>query len=575
MNPIKMRKTNRIIKGILIIIFLSFTVSLILISFTFNPLGTIKNDKHINISGGTERIHLHYRDIWEFSYTVSIHYAIEWSFSSNNDKIGILALAMDNLNYQNYMMNKTDIFYYVLSNGQKSNDRGCFAIPYEDQWFIILINENPDQNPIIVDFDWDITENPVLFIYIPIIISISVVLLCLVLYLILRKKGKKIQDLRVFILGIILLLSVIYLTYRYAISDFKTLEKYPSYPISSSSPIHIYSNNDISRYNIPGSGTMEDPYRIENRTICSGEAIRISWVSGYFIIKNNLLLSAFPIYLYNIDSGCIKIFNNTCIGTLYNTRGFGMYISSIQSNLNISYNKLINYDLALHLGHSPHSYIQNNKFLHNNLNLYLYSSNSTQILNNTFIFKEGDSLSKDCIYITSSYNCSVKNNILEGSGLDFSNYLGHSLICENNLVNNKELGFYTDLDGVVIDNSDTYGQLFLINCSDIVIKNQNIENTNYALTFINCSICSCDYSNFSNNHNIGIRIIDSNEYNVSNCRFSFNSEGAYISNSNSTTFLDNTFNNNIIGIHIYYSECAYLNNVYYNNTENWRIDQDE
>ncbi|MFW9947030.1 MAG: NosD domain-containing protein, partial [Candidatus Odinarchaeota archaeon] len=237
-------------------------------------------------------------------------------------------------------------------------------------------------------------------------------------------------------------------------------------------------------------------------------------------------------------------------------------------------NKLFNYEMGIYLSNSPDSILENNKLINNNNNLYISYSNSTRILNNTFTYKKENYWFEDCIHIRSSYNCSIKNNILKGSGLYFSDYLGYSLICENNLVNGKDLGFIINQSGLIIDNPETYGQLFFINCSNIIIKNQNIENTNYAITFIDCKFCNCTLSNFSNNHAIGIRIMDCYDFNVSNCRFSFNSEGAYISNSNSTIFLDNIFNDNFIGIHVYYSDCDYLSNLYYNNTVNWKIYQD-
>ncbi|MFX1267570.1 MAG: right-handed parallel beta-helix repeat-containing protein, partial [Promethearchaeota archaeon] len=247
-------------------------------------------------------------------------------------------------------------------------------------------------------------------------------------------------------------------------------------------------------------------------------------------------------------------------------------IYSTDGNFNISNNKVLNYQRGISLGHSPTSTLENNKLINNNLNLYISYSNSTRILNNTFTYKEDNYWSEDCIHIGSSYNCSIKNNILRGNGLYFSDYLGYSLICENNLVNGKDLGFIIDQSGLVIDNPEIYGQLFFINCSNIIIKNQNIENTNYAITFIDCKFCNCTFSNFSYNLVIGIRIINSNDFNVSNCQFNFNSEGAYLSNSNSTIFVNNIFYNNTIGILMINSECDYLANTFYNNTENWVIE---
>ncbi|MFX0019956.1 MAG: right-handed parallel beta-helix repeat-containing protein [Promethearchaeota archaeon] len=567
-----MKYKQKIILDIVILIILTLNITILALNITFDSLNSERKKEGIKASGGYGQT-LNYRDFTEIKYTASNLYGIEWSFTSHNAQVGIKALAMDNLNYQKFMLNKSKIKYHLLSNGEKSHDQGCFAIPYENTWFIIFLNDDPDQESTEIDIDWDVTYNPVLFIIIPIILFAVVTSFYIVSYFIIKKRRKKFPLWSSAIYFILLFLSFFYLAYGYPLL-YLFIEQYPRYPISSSSPLYIDSTDDFERYNIPGSGTLEDPYRIENRTICNGRnlAIDISYVSVYFIIQNNFLFAGGAIRIDHINVGYIKIINNTCVGTLYNTRGYGIDIYSTDGNFNISNNKVLNYQRGISLGHSPTSTLENNKLINNNLNLYISYSNSTRILNNTFTYKEDNYWSEDCIHIGSSYNCSIKNNILRGNGLYFSDYLGYSLICENNLVNGKDLGFIIDQSGLVIDNPEIYGQLFFINCSNIIIKNQNIENTNYAITFIDCKFCNCTFSNFSYNLVIGIRIINSNDFNVSNCQFNFNSEGAYLSNSNSTIFVNNIFYNNTIGILMINSECDYLANTFYNNTENWVIE---
>ena len=568
-----MKYNKKIRLDIIVVIFLIFNITILFLNITPYFFDSEKVEKGVKASGGYYGYILNYRDFMEIKYTASNLYGIEWSFTSHNPQIGIKVLAMDNLNYQKFMLNKSNIKYDLLSNGEKIHDQGCFAIPYEDTWFIIFFNDDPNQESTQIDIDWDLTSNPILFIIIPISLFVGITSFYVGLYFILKKKRKKFPLWSCAIYIIFLFLSSFYLAYGYPLLSL-FIEEYPKYPISSSSPLYIDSTDDFERYSIPGSGTIEDPYRIENRTICSGNsyAIFIYSVSVYFIIQNNFLFSARAIKINNINVGYIKILNNTCVGTVYNTRGHGIDIYNTDGNCNISNNKLFNYETGIILGSSPESTLESNRLINNNLNLYISYSNSTRILNNTFTYKKDDYWSEDCIHIRSSYNCSIKNNILKGSGLYFSDYLGYSLICENNLVNGKDLGFIINQSGLIIDNSDIYGQLFFINCSNIVIKNQDIENTNYAVTFIDCKFCNFTLSNFSNNHFIGIRIINTNNFNVSNCQFRFNSEGAYVLNSNSTIFLNNIFYNNSIGIHIINSECDYSFNTFYNNTENWKIE---
>ena len=111
------------------------------------PIEIENNNKKVGIlapSGG-HGAQLDYMDFTIVQYTASHLYAIEWSFTCDNELVGLKVFAMDYSNYKNYLLNKSHIKYYTLSDGHKKQDNGVFGIPYENTWFLIFLNDDPDQ----------------------------------------------------------------------------------------------------------------------------------------------------------------------------------------------------------------------------------------------------------------------------------------------------------------------------------------------------------------------------------------------------------------------------------------------
>ncbi|MBK5112730.1 MAG: right-handed parallel beta-helix repeat-containing protein [Candidatus Heimdallarchaeota archaeon] len=85
----------------------------------------------------------------------------------------------------------------------------------------------------------------------------------------------------------------------------------------SQAGIIITSDADFTeKYNFPGSGTMLDPYRLENLQIDTDNeyGIQIRDVSSYFIIRNCFIKSTLTvIQLINIESNYTLIEGNLCV----------------------------------------------------------------------------------------------------------------------------------------------------------------------------------------------------------------------------------------------------------------------
>lgn len=132
--------------------------------------------------------------------------------------------------------------------------------------------------------------------------------------------------------------------------------------------------------------------------------------------------------------------------------------------------------------------------------IYLYSgcNNRNRILNNSIyntkhygIFIEGSknvtvgnniiiSTSRKGIKIYYSSNCMIYGNIIMGNGIFIEGrgmkYWNSHYIDTSNTINGKPVYYLKNLNGEVIP--EGAGEIILVNCSNITIKNQNITNTN-------------------------------------------------------------------------------------------------
>ncbi|NHJ86264.1 MAG: hypothetical protein FK734_12440, partial [Asgard group archaeon] len=206
--------------------------------------------------------------------------------------------------------------------------------------------------------------------------------------------------------------------------------------------IVIRSNNDFTlRYNFPGEGTFENPFRIENLVISSSKefGIFITDVSKNFIIINCTITGVSQgIYLEDIVSSYTQIENNTIFldGV---TSSYG-----IHSNYNIDNISIIN------------NKIQGNNNRQSSYGIYLIHSNN-QIINKNNI---------------SSFNRGIFCNNLENINITqnniFSNTIGiaisHStslLVLYNNLMFNLQYGILSDYNTGVFHHNNFFNNLLI------------------------------------------------------------------------------------------------------------------
>jgi parallel beta-helix repeat protein len=134
----------------------------------------------------------------------------------------------------------------------------------------------------------------------------------------------------------------------------------------------------------------------------------------------------------------------------------------------------------------------------------------------------------------------------------------HQNTIKNNTVNGKPLVYFEDASDKVIDNA---GQVILIGCNNISIKNLELSNTLFGIQLIDTVNCLISDNDFSNNAIVGL-LFNSSHNNISGNIFSKNVAGLTFGDCKSNKISRNSFENNGFGLVFMISSC---NHISYNN----------
>jgi len=310
------------------------------------------------------------------------------------------------------------------------------------------------------------------------------------------------------------------------------------------------------------------------------------------IIENNICYSNFFAGIYTRDAPNTLIMNNTCnYNAYYGMRILDCEYSEIISNyckknshggilvkncasIEIKNNLVVENSLSagIVVRLSNFAVIDNNTCINNELygievdessgavisknyvvnNSYegisLQNSFDVIILNNTIFSDQTTILCRD------STDVQIQNNRLYFSGLkidvdllvDFSTF-----DIQNNFVNNKELGFFINLVDVKITEPH-YGQLILVNCQGVVVKNQGIDYEFTGVTLHYCNSIILQQLHISSSvgyiRTWGIEIYDSEKINILENICKNGGTGIYLRDVKDSLLKSNLCENNYFGI---------------------------
>ena len=229
--------------------------------------------------------------------------------------------------------------------------------------------------------------------------------------------------------------------------------------------------------------------------------------------------------------------NNTITGNNASNNYYGIYLSSSSNNNNITTNNICN---------------------NNNWGFSLWSSINNTITDNTFV--------NDGLLVAETYQNTM----------------------EDNKVNGKPLVYLEDTSDIVVTDA---GQVILVNCNNITVKNLDLSNTCVGVELSGTEDCIISNNTVSNNnwHGIYLDYYSNNNtitgntasHNYYSGIWSFNNNiitgnnassnkwGIYLySSSNNTITGNNVCNNSYAGIYLYSSSNNTIYNNYFNNTNN-------
>jgi len=294
-------------------------------------------------------------------------------------------------------------------------------------------------------------------------------------------------------------------------------------------PILITNDEELAEIASNGTGTENDPFTISGWSFnYTEEAVYINGTTVYFVIKECLFNSnisysfstgirlenvangtamiennifqdnIYDIMIHNSDSS--KIFNNSMINSFY-----CLYLTDSKNNQIID-NDFSNCFNSICLSRTYNALVCHNSFLSGKQSsIELYTTDNTTIHINSFeqnmgVIDEGENL--NLVITNNVFNQSnrgglflsgyglegtIANNKFINSGILFYIAQAYNLIqldVYNNTVNDLPLGWVINVQNITL--TDNYGQLFLLNCSDIIVENQVFSNCSAGIILVEC-----------------------------------------------------------------------------------------
>jgi parallel beta-helix repeat protein len=278
-------------------------------------------------------------------------------------------------------------------------------------------------------------------------------------------------------------------------------------------------------------------------------------------------------YVFEVTSDYVNISGFTVEGALDSWKA-GMYITA--NYCNISNNNASNNTIGILLEDSNSNIISNNEicsnvYLGNAVGIYFFYSNNNIISNNT--------CSNNTFGVKSWYSSNNRliNNTILRTGISINGYSLSDFTHEidvSNTVNGKPIYYWKDVEDGKIPSGA--GQVILVNCKNVVVKNQNLNDVGSEGILIAFSSYNIIKNNTCSNNFYGIDLRYSSNNSIFNniCSKNFVS-GIHLYTSNNNSIFNNIYSKNFVsGIYLYTSNnnLIYLNdfrnnadNVYYYN----------
>ncbi|MBY9002102.1 MAG: right-handed parallel beta-helix repeat-containing protein [Candidatus Heimdallarchaeota archaeon] len=355
---------------------------------------------------------------------------------------------------------------------------------------------------------------------------------------------------------------------------------YNGFYMSSATGCTLINNTCVNSRRAIWLSSMTSITLINNTCTNNEWGIDLSLCHNSVLINNTLTNCKTGIFQDNSDN--VKIENNICTSStsygflISNSEDTNILFNKVMNNnhgIFITFNslrsKVVNNTISYNTGYSitllPDSILANNTISYNVYGLEVLESwlSNCTIEYNTFINNENGNNAGICV------NTTIRNNYFYNDGLGFSvasvaNQLTNTIT--DNWVNDRELGYFINLNNINIQET-IYGQLILINCSEIIVSGQELYNTSTGISVYFCSDITIENNLCYENNLQGIYVSSSDHTIINENECSYNLEnGIYVVSTNVTISDNICLNNTKSGI--YFRNLIETNIVYNNCTQN-------
>ena len=342
-------------------------------------------------------------------------------------------------------------------------------------------------------------------------------------------------------------------------------DSYSLKALTNSEAISIKYDANFTDYVFEGSGTEGDPYRIENLNIVTTEeyGIRVEKTTMHFVI-NNCYIEAEEngIYVFSVDPATATISNNEC----NKHTGNGIYTSNSQ-NTTLIHNKGRDNFRGAFISSCPYSTIHNNTYTDNSRGIEIWGSDFSNITENTINTCEGYGFwVSDCEYSNIINNTLTKGGIFIYEHGVVADYMTYTY--SGNTINGLPFGFFGSENNLILDgdnSEDVYGQYLLVNCTNTIVRNMEIEDAFEAIGLYGCENLTVTQSSINNGLIRGLFIQYSTNISITHCEIT-NAMGYGIfsyGGSNITIEHNTIANNSMRGLCYRFSEFGRIaNNVF-------------
>jgi parallel beta-helix repeat protein len=196
--------------------------------------------------------------------------------------------------------------------------------------------------------------------------------------------------------------------------------------------------------------------------------------------------------------------------------------------------------------------IVNNSISNNEFGVIIFMNSS----NNTLI---GNSFSDTRIGVMigrSSHNLLLNNSFVRSGLYVFNDTFSNTMI--NNTVNRKSLLYLEDQSNIIAPAG--LGQIILLRCHNVTVKDQELTNTTYGMELIDTDHCHISQNIIASNIASGILILNSHSNTIMNNILTANNEDGIYLRGNNNTILGNTITFNQDGLSSYRSDYTTIIN---------------